>query len=68
MTEQELTEATGLVARVKRLEAEALQTRNAARGDQLFVEIDAKRWLLQRQYDVVLPPFTGKPGPAGRAA
>ncbi len=66
ITLEDLTAVNGLVSRMRHLEGEALRTRSAALGDELFVKIDRIRWRL-KEYGVNAPPFKGKPGPNGKA-
>lgn len=66
ITIEDLIVVTGLVARMRNLEGEALRTRSATLGDELFVQIDRIRWRLE-EYGVNSPPFKGKPGPNGKA-
>lgn len=67
LTEAQLTEAIGLLAHLKRIEAEFLRTRNLKNSDELFKRMDGIRWRLRNEYAVSVDIYHGKPGPDGKA-
>jgi hypothetical protein len=66
LTEEGLTVVNGLVAHLKRLEAEYLRTRSVKNGDALYIQIDGIRWRLKSDYRVIVRALDGKSGPDGK--
>lgn len=67
LTEADLVTAVGLVARLRRTEAEYLRTRISTKAEELFKQLDGLRWTLLNEYGVRVELYGKDPGPDGKA-